>query len=205
MSHLAFQYTTKEHPIDTPSALVHNAQWSPYGHLGVSEFFLFARSLVCPRSPASSSSLVLLVNTVVPLLLATQKNHQPCGRLHMFAMGVLHTTAQTMNEITIIGVMGTQDPTVIRAARSKKRARNVDPALRTRLRGRVTRKRFRNTRWASRGLAVDVAPATVHDIDEEGLSFFTWTISQYESIALHWNVVFDTSCLGSTGTTIFAC
>ena len=70
-----------------------------------SEFFMFARSLVCPRSPASSSSLVLLVNTVVPLLLATQKNHQPCGRLHMFAMGVLHTTAQTMKRLAHLGAL----------------------------------------------------------------------------------------------------
>ena len=33
-------------------------------------------------------------------------------------------------------------------------------------------KRFRNTKWASRGLAVDLARTTVHDIDEEGMSLF---------------------------------
>ena len=63
-----------------------------------------ARSHVCLRSPGSPSSLVF---TVVPLLLA-KENSQPSGRLHMFAMGVLYSTAQTMNEITIIGIVGQQ-------------------------------------------------------------------------------------------------
>ena len=31
----------------------------------------------------------------------------------MFAMGVLYTTAQTMDEITVTKVMGTHNPTVI--------------------------------------------------------------------------------------------
>ena len=86
------------------------------------------------------------INTVVPLLLATQENSQPCGRVHLFAMGVLYTTAQTMNEGTITDVMGTQDPTVIPVARGKKRARNLDPALRTWLRDEVMFKRFRASR-----------------------------------------------------------
>ena len=50
------------------------------------------------------------VDTVVSLLVATQENTQPCGRVHMFAMGVLYTTAQTMNEITITEVMGDAGP-----------------------------------------------------------------------------------------------
>ena len=169
-----------------------------------SEFFQFVRSLVCPRSPGSPSSLVLLVNTVVPLLLAVQENSQPCGRVHMFAMGVLYTTAQTMNEITITGVMVTQDPTVIPEARGKKRARNLGPALRTCPRDEVTRKRFRNTKWTPRDLAFDLVPITAHDIDEEGLSFYFCTISQYGSTALHWTVAFDKSCLGGEDTTMFA-
>ena len=110
-------------------------------------------------------------------------------------MGVLYTTAQTMNEITIIGVMVTQDPTVIPVARGKKRDRNLDPALRTWLGDQVTRKRSRNTKWAPRGLTVDWAPTTVHDIDKETLSFYSRTISQYELTALHWNVAFDMCCL----------
>ena len=74
------------------------------------------------------------INTVVFLLLTTKENSQPCGRVHLFAMGVLYTTAQTMNESAITEVMVTQDPTVIPVARGKKRARNLDPALRTWLR-----------------------------------------------------------------------
>ena len=81
-------------------------------------------------------------------------------------------------------------------ARGKKKSRNVDPALRTWLSGPVTRKRSRNTEWAPRGLAVDLAPNTVHDNNEEGMSFYFWTISQYGSTALHWNVAFGMSCLG---------
>ena len=42
----------------------------------------------------------------VPLLLATKANNRPCGRAHMFAVGVLYTTAQTMDEITITGDVG---------------------------------------------------------------------------------------------------
>ena len=72
--------------------------------------------------------------------------------------------------------------------RDKKKAHNLDPALRTWLRGQVTRIGFRNTKWAPRSLAVDLAPTTVHDIDEEGLSFYFWANWQYGSIALHWNV-----------------
>ena len=106
--------------------------------------------------PSSSPSfLVLLVNTVVPLL-AKQENKQPCGIVHMFTLGVLSTTAQTTNKITTTGVTGTQDPTVIPMATGKKKARDMDPALRTWLRGHVTRKRIRNTKWAPRGLAVDL-------------------------------------------------
>ena len=120
-------------------------------------------------------------------------------------MGVLYTTALIMNEITITEVMETQDPPVLPVAKGKKRARNLDPALRTWPRDEVMRKRFRNTQWAARGLSLDLAPAIVHDIDEEGLSFHFWTISQYGSTALHWNVAFDTSCLGGEDTTIFAC
>ena len=67
------------------------------------------------------------------------------------------------------------------------------------------RKRFRNTKWASRGLAVDLAPTTLHDIDEEGMSFYFWTISQYESTALHSNVTFDMCCFGGEDEKIFAC
>ena len=59
---------------------------------------------------------------------------------------------------------------------------NLDPALRTWL----TRKRFQNTKWTSRGSAVELAPNTVHDIDEEKWSFYFWEISQYGSTALHW-------------------
>ena len=139
----------------------------------------------------------------MPLLLARQENNRLCGRVHVFAMGVLYTTAQTMNEIIIIGVMGTQDPTVIPVARGKKRDRNLDPALRTWLGGQVTRKRSRNTKWAPRGLTVDLAPTTVHD--KETLSFYSRTISQYESTALHWNVAFDMCCLGGEDGKIFAC
>ena len=127
------------------------------------------------------------INTVVFLLLATQENSQPCVRVHLFAMGVLYTTAQSMNE------------------RGKKNARNVDPALRTWLWDDVMCERFRNTTWTSRGLAVDWARTTVHDIDEEGMSSYFCTISQYRSSALHSNVAFDTSCLGGQDTTIFAC
>ena len=94
------------------------------------------------------------------------------------ARGVLYTTAQTMNESTITEVMVTQDPTVIPVARGKKRARNPDPALRTWLRDEVMCERVRNTKGASRGLAVDLARTTVHDIDEEGMSFYFWTMSQ---------------------------
>ena len=141
--------------------------WAP----GFSEFFLFARSLACPRSPASQRSLVRLVNTVVPLLLATQENNRPCGRVHIFAMGVLYTTAQAVNEITITGVMVTQDPTAIPVTRGKKRARDLDAALRTWLKDQVTHKGFR-TRYGHHGKsAVDLAPTTVHDTDEESLSF----------------------------------
>ena len=46
---------------------------------------------------------VMSTNTVVSLLLATQKKSQACGRVHLFAMGVLYTTARTMNESTIAG------------------------------------------------------------------------------------------------------
>ena len=155
--------------------------------------------------PSSSPSfLVLLVNTVVPLL-AKQENKQPCGRVHMFTLGVLSTTAQTTNKITTTGVTGTQDPTVIPMAKGKKKARNMDPALRTWLRGHVTRKRIRNTKWAPRGLAVDLGPTSVHDMDEESVSFYFWTISQYGSTALDWNVLFDMSCFGGEDQKIFAC
>ena len=41
------------------------------------------------------------INTVVSLLLATQGDSQPCWRVHLFAMSVLYTTAQTMNESAI--------------------------------------------------------------------------------------------------------
>ena len=122
------------------------------------------------------------INTVVSLLLATKENSQPCGRVHLFAMGVLYTTAQTMNESAITEVMGTQDPTVIAVARGKKRARNLDPALRTWLRDEVMCERFRNTKWASRGLAVHLARTTVHDIDEEGMSFYFWTIHSMDRL-----------------------
>ena len=108
-----------QHPVVT--------SWAPR----LSDFFLHARALVCPSFPASPSSLVLLVNTVVPVMLATQENNHPCGRVHMFAMGVLHTHVQTIDDITITGVMGTQDPTLIPMARDKKKTRNMDPALRT--------------------------------------------------------------------------
>ena len=57
------------------------------------------------------------MNTVVSLLLATQEHNQPCGREHMFAMGVLYTTAQIMNEITTTEVMETQDPTALPVVR----------------------------------------------------------------------------------------
>ena len=120
-------------------------------------------------------------------------------------MGVLYTTGQTMNESTITEVMGTQNPTVIAVARGKKRARTPDPALRTWLRDEVMCERVRNTKGASRGLAVDLARTTVHDIDEEGMSSCFWTISQYGSSALHWNVAIDTSCLGGEDTKTFAC
>ena len=95
----------------------------------------------------------------------------------MFAIGVFHTTAQTMNEITITEVMGHQC--------------NLDPAQSAWLKGQVPRKRFRETKWAPQGFAVDLAPTTVHDIDEEGLSFYFWT---------HWTVEFDTSCYGGCKT-----
>ena len=88
----------------------------------------------------------------------------------MFAMGALCTTAQTMNEIT--GVMGTEDRTVIPVARGKNTARNVDLDLRAWLRAQVTRTQLRKTKCAPPGLAVDLAPTTVRDIDGEGL-FFT--------------------------------
>ena len=74
----------------------------------------------------------------------------------MSAMGVLYTTAHTMNHWS----HGTQDPTVI---------------------------------------PVPLAPTTLHDIDEEGLSFYFWTISQNESTALHWNVAFDMCCVVAVG------
>ena len=61
-------------------------------------------------------------------------------------------------------------------ARGKKRARNVDPVLRTWLRDEVMCKLFRNTKFASRASGVDLARTTVHDIDEEGMSFYFWTI-----------------------------
>ena len=85
-------------------------------------------------------------------------------------MGALYTTAQAMNEITTTGVMGTQDPTVIPVARGKKRARNLDHALRTWLKGKSRANDFVHEMGTTGGLAVDVAPTTVHDIDEEGLS-----------------------------------
>ena len=47
---------------------------------------------------------------------------QSFGRkcVHRFVVGVLYATAKTMNEITITGVMGTQDPTMIPMARGMK-------------------------------------------------------------------------------------
>ena len=57
LSHFAFLYTCPQHPL------------TPYGHQGAPSSQLFARSLVCPRSPSSQNLLVLLVHTVVPLLL----------------------------------------------------------------------------------------------------------------------------------------
>ena len=141
----------------SPSPLVHNTQQSiTLWETRFSEFFLLPRSRVFLRSPGSPSCLVLLVNTIVLLLLATQENNQLCCRVYMSAMGVLYTTAQTMNHWS----HGTQDPTVI---------------------------------------PVPLAPITVHDIDEEGLSFYFWTISQNESTALHWNVAFDMCCVVAGG------
>ena len=98
-----------------------------------------------------------------------------------------------------------QDPTVTPVARGKKRARNLDLALRTRLRAQVKCKRFRNTKLAPWGLVVVLAPAIVHEIDEERLTFHFWAISQHELTALHWNVAFDMSCLGCDDGKIFAC
>ena len=89
VGHPAFQFAVKEHPIGTPSARVHNTQWSPCGQQGspssscfrVLFFILVLQVLEC--------NLVLVVHTGVPLLLGTQENNQPCGRVHMFAMCVL--------------------------------------------------------------------------------------------------------------------
>ena len=67
-SHLAFLCTGKEHPMGTLSAPVHNPTvtlQAPWCY----EFSLFACSLVCHRSPASPSALLLLVNIVVPRVL----------------------------------------------------------------------------------------------------------------------------------------
>ena len=60
VGHLAFQYTAKEHPTGTPSAPLHNTEYHFMAPM-FSEFFLFALSLVCLRSPGSPSSLVLVL------------------------------------------------------------------------------------------------------------------------------------------------
>ena len=73
----------------------------------------------------------------------------------MFAMGVLNTTAQTMNKITIIGVTGTQDPPVIpvwtllcvRGSRATSRANDFG-----------TRSGYHE------GFAVDLALTTAHEM-----------------------------------------
>ena len=51
----------------------------------------------------------------------------------MFAMGVMHTTAQIMDEITTTEVMGDAGPNRATSGQrqKKKRARNLDPDLRT--------------------------------------------------------------------------
>ena len=78
---------------------------------------------------------------------------------------------------------------MIPVAKGKDRARNLDPALRTWLRNQGTRKRFRH----HGAQLLILAPTTVHDIDEEGLSFYFGTISQYGWTL---DVAFDTSRLG---------
>ena len=91
----------------------------------------------------------------------------------MLAMGVLCTTTQTMNEITIIGVMETTGPNSDTNDQRKedRKARDLDLALRTWLRRRSHAQNDFNTKWASRSLAVDLVPTAVHDIGEERYVF----------------------------------
>ena len=92
--------------------------------------------------------------------------------------------------------LGDAGPNSDTSGRGKKKGSQPGPCSAYVAQGPITRKPFRNREWHPRCLAVDLAPTTVHDLDEDDLSFHFWTISQYGSTALHWNVAFDMCCLG---------
>ena len=122
-------------------------QWPPW----FSEFFLFARSLACPRSPSSPSSLVLWANTAV-LLLATQEKISRVAKCTYLRWESRTQQLRPWTRSQSLESWETQDPTVMPVARSKKRARNLDPVLRSWLRGQVTRK----TKMGTTGLRCSV-------------------------------------------------
>ena len=94
------------------------------------------------------------------------------GACTCFAMTVLYTAAQTMNEITTTGNMESQDPTVKTSGQGQATGLVTWTLLCVRGSGEEAShaQTMSEHEVSITGLAVHVAPTTVHDVDEEGLA-----------------------------------